>query len=75
MKYCTHCGTEIPAGRLKMLPYATTCVAHSTTTKFGTNIVQHGHIDDDGYQEVEIVRDPNLLQALHDYKQLQGKFQ
>lgn len=75
MKHCTHCGTEIPAGRLKMLPYATTCTAHSTTSKFGTNIVQVGHIDDDGYQEFEVVRDPETIQALHHYRQQLGKYQ
>jgi hypothetical protein len=29
MRFCLKCGEEIPAGRLKAIPNATTCVEHS----------------------------------------------
>ncbi len=74
MKNCKVCGIEIPAGRLKALPTATTCVEHSTTSRFGHNIVQVGNLEDDGYQEVEVIRDPKALEALNQYKQQQGNY-
>jgi hypothetical protein len=75
MKHCKVCGTEIPAGRLKVLPHATTCTEHSTTSKFVSNVIQHGELEADGFQEIEIIRDPKLAEALNSYKQQQGKYQ
>lgn len=73
-KHCAVCGTEIPEGRLKAVPSTKTCVQHSTTSKFGVNIVQHGSFDDDCYQEVQIIRDERAMEKLIEYKQQVGKF-
>lgn len=73
-KICTVCGTEIPAGRLKALPMTNTCIQHSSAEKFGTNIVQYGNIEDDGFQEIEIVRDPRVFAQLNEYKKQQGSY-
>jgi hypothetical protein len=42
---------------------------------FGLNIVQHGTLEADGYQEFEIVRDPRVLEELNHYKNQIGKYQ
>jgi hypothetical protein len=75
MKNCSVCGTQIPEGRLKALPNTSTCTEHSSASKFGLNIVQHGKLEDDGFQEVEIVRDPRAMEQLKYYKDQLGKYQ
>lgn len=75
MKNCSVCGSQIPEGRLKAVPTAKTCVEHSTTTPFGLNIVQHGTLEADGYQEFEVVRDPRVLEELNHYRNQIGKYQ
>lgn len=74
MKHCKVCGIEIPAKRVEILPHTTTCVNHSTAEKFGLNIVQVGNLEDDGYQEVEVVRNPEALRELENYKKQQGSY-
>ena len=74
MKLCKVCGNEIPEGRLKVLPETNTCVQHSTQEKFGFNIIQHGTIEDDGFQEVEIVRNPRAMEQLNEYKKQLGNY-
>jgi len=73
-KECTVCGCEIPTARLAALPSTKTCVNHSTTTMFGLNIVQHGELEDDGFQEVQIVRDQATLDQLQHYRQQQYSY-
>jgi hypothetical protein len=75
MRNCSVCGSQIPEGRLKAVPTAKTCVEHSTAVPFGLNIVQHGTLEADGYQEFEIVRDPRVLEELNHYKNQIGKYQ
>lgn len=75
MKKCKVCGCEIPAGRLTALPHTTTCTEHSNVSKFGANIVQIGSLEDDGFQEVDIVRDPQALEQLNYYRERIGKYQ
>lgn len=70
-KNCTVCGCEIPTARLAALPGTKTCVNHSTTAMFGLNIVQHGELEDDGFQEVQIIRDQATLEQLQHYRQQQ----
>lgn len=74
IKYCKVCGTQIPEGRVKALPTAVTCVEHSNTSRFGFNIVQHGDFEDDCWQEVEVIRDPQTLAELQEYKKQIGTY-
>ena len=74
MRKCSVCGTEIPEARVKALPNTTTCVQHSTTERFGLNIVQHGTLEDDGFQEVEIIRNPRSMEQLNEYKKQLGNY-
>jgi hypothetical protein len=75
MKKCTVCGTAIPEGRLKAVPNAVTCTEHSNASRFGVNVVQHGNIEQDGFQEIEVVRDQRALEQLNHYKDQLGKYQ
>ena len=74
MKVCIKCGEEIPAARLKALPGTRTCTTHSTAERFAVNIVQHGDLEDDGYQEFEIIRDPEVFNRLNEYKNQLGTY-
>lgn len=74
MKVCIKCGEEIPAGRLKAIPGTRTCTAHSTAERFAVNIVQHGDLEVDGYQEVEIIRDTRVLEKLNEYRSQLGTY-
>lgn len=73
-KFCKVCGEQIPEGRVKALPHTKTCTAHSTTERFGYNIVQHGDFEDDCWQEVEVIRDPQTMAELREYKKQQGTY-
>ncbi len=75
MKNCVVCGTQIPEGRLKAVPNTTRCTEHSDASKFSVNIVQHGTLEDDGFQEIEIIRDASVQEKLNHYKEQQGKYQ
>jgi hypothetical protein len=74
MKKCKTCGCEIPAKRLEALPHTQTCVEHSNVSKFTANIVQVGSLEDDGFQEIEVVRDPQALEQLNYYRDQLGKY-
>lgn len=74
MKVCIACGAEIPAARLKAVPGTRTCVQHSTAERFSVNIVQHGDLEDDGYQEFEIIRSPEAVKKLNEYKSQLGTY-
>lgn len=74
MRKCKVCDKVIPEGRIKILPHTQTCVDHSTEKPFGVNTVQVGDLEDDGYQETEIIRDPKVIEELNYYKKQQGKY-
>ncbi len=74
MRICIACGDEIPAGRLKAVPGTRTCVQHSKAERFAVNIVQHGDLEDDGFQEFEIIRDAEVLERLNEYKEQLGTY-
>jgi hypothetical protein len=75
MKNCTVCGSVIPEGRLKAVPHANTCVAHSNASKFAANIVSYGNAEaGELNQEIEIIRDERVMRELDEYKQMQGKY-
>lgn len=74
MKTCTVCGSQIPEGRIKALPNTKTCVEHSTAQKFSLNVIQHGELEDDGFQEMEIIRDQRTLERLMEYKKQLGSY-
>ena len=74
MKNCKVCGQEIPAGRLKALPNATTCVQHSNADKFMANIISYGNPESDLNQEIEIVRTKEQAQMLETYYKQMGNY-
>lgn len=71
---CIVCGTPIPEKRLQILPGTKTCVNHSTASKFSMNIVQHGTVEGDGFQEFEIIRNPKVQEDLENYKKQLGTY-
>ena len=71
---CIVCGTEIPAKRIEILPNTKTCVNHSTAERFAANVVQHGNIEDDGYQDVEVIRNPKAAKELAEYHKQLGSY-
>lgn len=58
-KYCIVCQKLIPEGRIK-LGYSTTCVNHSTASKY-TGIVAAGSKND---FEVHVLKDPEVAKQL-----------
>lgn len=74
MKNCKVCGQEIPAGRIKALPNATTCVQHSNADKFIANIISYGNPESDLNQEIEIIRSKNVADQLETYYKQQGTY-
>lgn len=74
MKTCRVCGIVIPEGRLKAIPGTETCTEHSSASKFSANVVQHGNLEDDGFQEIEIVRDPRASEQLEMYRKQLGRY-
>jgi hypothetical protein len=58
-KYCKVCGTEIHPRRVA-LGYSTTCVNHSTSSKY-TGIIAAGSKND---FEVHIIKDPEVAKEL-----------
>jgi hypothetical protein len=75
MRPCKICGEEIPEGRLKALPGATTCVQHSTASKFAANVVSYGNAEaGDLVSEIEIVRDEKALEQLNHYSKQIGSY-
>ena len=67
IKKCTECGVEIPQARLSILPYAKTCVNHSTAEKYGMRTIAYGTNADNAQQEFEIIKDAKLAQKLEEY--------
>lgn len=74
MKTCKVCSAPIPEGRLKAIPNTDTCTQHSGATKFAANVVQHGVLEDDGFQEIDIIRDQKSLEQLQYYKSQLGNY-
>ena len=75
MKPCKVCGVEIPEGRLRALPGATTCVEHSTASKFAANVVSFGNAEaGDLTNEIEIVRDATSVEKLNHYSKQLGSY-
>lgn len=71
---CIVCGTQIPAGRLKIIPNTQTCVNHSTTSKFVANLISSGDPEKGELnQELEIIKEPHLAEQLLHYKNQMGK--
>lgn len=58
-KYCKVCGTEIHPRRVA-LGYSTTCVNHSTASKY-TGVVAAGSKND---FEVHVIKDPEVAKEL-----------
>lgn len=58
-KYCKVCGTEIHPRRVA-LGYSTTCVNHSTASKY-TGVVTAGSKND---FEVHVIKDPEIAKEL-----------
>lgn len=58
-KYCKVCGTEIHPRRVA-LGYSTTCVNHSTASKY-TGVVSAGSKND---FEVHVIKDPEIAKEL-----------
>lgn len=58
-KYCKVCGTEIHPRRVA-LGYSTTCVNHSTASKY-TGVVAAGSKND---FEVHVIKDPEIAKEL-----------
>lgn len=58
-KYCKVCGTEIHPRRVA-LGYSTTCVNHSTASKY-TGVVAAGSKND---FEVHVIKDPAIAKEL-----------
>ena len=69
-KACTVCNVEIPEGRLKILPHATTCVNHSTTSAYSARPIHSGTSADDATQDIEIIRDPELARKYDLYTKM-----
>lgn len=75
MKKCSVCGIEIPAGRLKILPYTKTCVNHSETSRYVGNIISHGDVEaGESFQEFEVIRDKETANQFHHYKSRLGSY-
>jgi hypothetical protein len=64
---CKVCNSEIPEGRLKVLPGTRTCVEHSTATAYAMRTIAYGITADDAQQEFEIIRDPKIMEKLEEY--------
>ena len=60
-KNCTSCNQMIPAGRLKILPTATTCVKCSTEEKWSGGHVIHHKTGN----EVQVIKDKKLAEEFH----------
>jgi hypothetical protein len=69
-RYCIVCNSEIPEGRLKILPHTRTCVNHSTTSAYAARPVHTGTSADDAMQDIEIIRDPQLAQKYDEYNKM-----
>jgi hypothetical protein len=67
---CIVCSIEIPEGRLKILPHARTCVNHSTTSAYSIRPVHSGTSADDAMQDIEIIRDPELVKKYDTYSKM-----
>ena len=74
-KNCSVCGIQIPEGRVKILPNTTTCVNHSTTERFVANVVSQGNPEAGEFtSEIEIVRDTEVANKLHQYEKQIGLY-
>jgi len=75
MRPCKVCGTAIPEGRIKALPGATTCVEHSTTSRFAANVISSGNAEaGDLTNEIEILRDAVDIETLNRYSKQLGSY-
>lgn len=66
---CKICNCAIPEGRLKAVPGTTTCVEHSTTSKWYVRNIIAGKTE---YLEHEIIKDPILAKKLHNMDRRAG---
>jgi hypothetical protein len=65
MRKCTKCEQQIPEGRLKALPSATTCVGCSNEGSYIANQVIH---NDEDYSQLEFIKDPETIAELNRLK-------
>lgn len=73
MKNCKVCNQPIPEGRLKALPGTDVCTEHSSASAYRGNIVNIGKNEDDSFQEIDIIRDPQTFEKLEHYKSQLGQ--
>lgn len=66
---CKVCDQPIPAGRLKAVPGTTTCVQHSTVTKWYVRNILAGKTE---YLEHEVIKDPVLATKMRKMDQRAG---
>jgi hypothetical protein len=69
IKYCIVCNEKIPAGRLKALPSARTCISHSNTFKYAGRMVIHHKTGN----EIEIYKDPELAKEMFRLDSTKGR--
>ena len=62
---CINCKTEIPVGRLKAIPGTKTCTECTSTDQYYVNQIVN---NDEDYNELEIIRDPNSIAEMQRYK-------
>lgn len=74
MKKCKVCNQLIPEGRLKAIPGTQVCTAHSNATAYIANVVGIGDPEDDHYQEIDIIRDPNTISEFKNYQTKVGQY-
>jgi hypothetical protein len=71
---CKVCNTPIPEGRLKAIPHTWTCTEHSSAQPFSAAIHSYGDVEDDVYQEIEILRTPEEQSAYKAYYNSLGNY-
>ena len=64
---CIVCNTDIPEGRVKILPHTKTCVNHSTTSAYEVRSINTGTSADNAEQTLEIIKDPELAKRFDEY--------
>lgn len=69
IRNCKVCNQPIPEGRLKILPNTHTCVNHSDTSRYYVRPVINS---DEDYSELEIIKDPEMIERVRDYESKAG---
>jgi hypothetical protein len=69
IRYCSVCNELIPEGRLKVLPGARTCIAHSNTSRYSGRMIIHHKTGN----ELEVIKDPTLAREIFRLDQTKGR--